>query len=89
MSKRKLAFFLVIGLIAGLFITACAGVATGQVNFIDTGGMVAFGPSIDTVTLPALNFEALSPATNTALNTLAKAEMQTQHSGAACSRGGH
>ncbi len=54
MNRRKLALYLVLGLLVGLLLTACAGVAAGQ-NGVTLGGPSIFGPSIDTLALPALS----------------------------------
>jgi hypothetical protein len=57
MNKRRQMFFLVLGLSLGLLVTACAGVAVSDGQGL--AGPSLFGPSFDTLSLPALD---LSPA---------------------------
>jgi hypothetical protein len=58
MKRKSLALYLVLGLLLGLLLTACAGVAAGQ-NGVTVGGPSIFGASIDSLAVPALD---LAPA---------------------------
>lgn len=51
MNKRR-AVFLVLGIILGLLVTACAGIATSDGQVLS--GPTLFGPSIDSLSLPVL-----------------------------------
>jgi hypothetical protein len=57
MQKRRLAFLLTLGILSGLFATACAGAVIGQSSGVG-GSASLFGPAFD-LSLPALN---LAPA---------------------------
>ena len=54
MTKRRLTYYLVIGIIAGLFVSACAGVATGKVALPGSGDVLTFGPAVDAQSAPSL-----------------------------------
>jgi hypothetical protein len=58
MPKRRTAFLLTLGILLGLFATACAGAFIGQSS--DAAGSPSlFGPMFETLSLPALG---LAPA---------------------------
>jgi hypothetical protein len=58
MPKRRTAFLLILGILVGLFATACAGAFIGQSS--DAAGSPSlFGPMFETLSLPALG---LAPA---------------------------
>jgi hypothetical protein len=56
MNKRRQMFFLVLGLSLGLLVTACAGVAVSDGQGL--AGPSLFGPSFDTLSLPAFDLSA-------------------------------
>lgn len=47
MTTMRLSLYLVIGMIAGLFITACAGVATGKIELPGAGDVFTSSPVFD------------------------------------------
>ncbi len=55
MLKKHVTFYLVLGIVAGLFLTACAGVVTGRVD-MPVGGTTLLGPAVDIWQAPALDF---------------------------------
>ena len=60
MTKRKLSLFLALGIVGGLFVTACAGVAAGKVDVPVAGDLFGAGPAIYMQSLPS--FELSRPA---------------------------
>ena len=101
MSKRRIAAYLLFGVVTGLVLTACAGVATGTIDLPGTTEVVTLGPAVDVQS--DLTLEIARPA-NSAQFLFEKARtaelqatgllqeqgmMQAQHSGPFCSRGGH
>ena len=55
MTKRRLTLYLVVGIVAGLFVTACAGAATGQIDMLGNQDVVAGGPLVRSISLPSLD----------------------------------
>ena len=54
MTKRRLSLYLVVGIIGGLFVTACAGIAVGKVDMPAAGDLFGVGPSIHMDSLPSI-----------------------------------
>lgn len=54
MTKRQLSLFLAIGIVGGLFVTACAGVAAGKVDMPAAGDLFGVGPAIHMESLPSI-----------------------------------
>jgi hypothetical protein len=90
--KKQLTLYLVLSLLAGLLVTACAGVATGVGPM--TLHQPIVGPAVVGLEAPALDLAplansmlsrhlAMEKATQTQLQT----EWALEHGG--CSRGGH
>ena len=55
MLKKHITFYLVLGSVTGLFLTACAGVVTGRVE-MPVGGTTLLGPGAGILQAPALDF---------------------------------
>lgn len=62
MTTRRLSLYLVLGMIAGLFITACAGVATGKIDLPGAGDVFISGPVFDAQSAAQPAFEIARPA---------------------------
>ncbi len=52
MQKNRVNFYLVLGVVVGLFLTACAGVVTGKIDVPVVGG--PFSPAADVIQAPVL-----------------------------------
>ena len=91
---KRIRLALLLGILGGLFTSACAGVATGQVS-LPAGGelFIAGGPAIDMQSPPS--FEVSRPANSAsyifekAEQSLLQSQMQTYDYGGVCARGGH
>jgi hypothetical protein len=88
MTRKQRSVYLVLGLVVGLFLTACAGVATGQIDVAGAVNVPVLGPAIEGLHLPELNFR---PAT---LDTARQMELHRTvesavWSGPYCLRGDH
>jgi hypothetical protein len=56
MTKRKILLYILLGVFVGLFLTACAGVAVGNVPVVG-GPAVGSGQYVE-LSLPAMGFRA-------------------------------
>jgi hypothetical protein len=71
MTKRRLTLYLVVGILAGLFVSACAGEAAGKIDLLGSSQAIPGGPAVRMVSLPSL--EIARPALS-AQFTFQKAE---------------
>jgi len=55
MQKNRANFYLVLGIVVGLFLTACAGVVTGKIDVPVAGG--PFSPAVDVFKAPVLELD--------------------------------
>ena len=55
MQKNRANFYLVLGIVVGLFLTACAGVVTGRIDVPVAGG--PFSPAVDVFKAPVLELD--------------------------------
>ena len=56
MTRKHLTVYLALGVVAGLFITACAGVATGRIDLPAAGDVLSVGPAVDAQSAPSIDF---------------------------------
>ena len=55
MLKNRIHFYLVLGIVVGLFLTACAGVVAGKIDLPVAGG--PFSPVVDVFEAPVLDLD--------------------------------
>ena len=56
MTKRRLVPYLVFGVLAGLFVSACAGVTSGQIALPEPGDLLTAGPAWEAQLAPSFEF---------------------------------
>ncbi len=71
MTRKRLALYLVLGILAGLFVSACTGQAAGKIDLLGNPEVITGGPLVKMVSLPSL--EIARPA-HSARFTFEKAE---------------
>jgi hypothetical protein len=96
MTKRRLAQYLIVGALAGLFVSACAGVTSGQIALPEAGDVLTAGPAVDMSF--AQTFDIARPghsahfvfekAAQPAVESLVQSQMEMQMYNF-CSRAGH
>lgn len=61
MTKKRLTIYFTFGIVAGLFLTACAGVATGNIKLPGVGQVSSFGPNVQVAPAPAIELDQPGP----------------------------
>ncbi len=62
MAKKNRAIGLVLGIVVGLFLTACAGVVSGKIDMLDNANVAIFSPGGQVMLASAIEFETVSLA---------------------------
>ena len=98
MTKKRLLALLLIGILTGLLLSACAGVAAGKVEWTTPGEVFTGGPLLDVQSIPFL--EVAQPGhsaqftfekaaiVNSVLEDVAQSQMQIRYN-MLCSGAGH
>ena len=74
MTKKARTIYLVLGIVIGLFLTACAGVVTGKINIPDHNAFT-FSPSVQVVQAPEFQLDTV----NLVPVSYEKAQLMTSH----------
>ena len=94
MTKRRLVQYLIVGALAGLFVSACAGVTSGQIALPETGDVLTVGPALDVQLAQSVEIArpghsaqfVFEKAAQSATESLTQSQMQLH---TFCSRAGH
>ncbi|MBI3243413.1 MAG: hypothetical protein HYZ49_14080 [Chloroflexi bacterium] len=60
MTKKNRITYLILGVVVGLFLTACAGVVTGKIDVPGSTGVFTFGPSVQVVQAPEIQLDTVN-----------------------------
>jgi hypothetical protein len=73
MTKKSRVAYLVIGIVAGLLLTACAGVASGKIDLPGNPSVFTFGSSVQVVQIPEFQTDTINliPLTHERANLMA------------------
>jgi hypothetical protein len=93
MTRKRLLALLAFGLLTGLFLSACAGVAVGKVDFAQGNDLFLGGPLVDVQSLTFL--DTVQPAQSAqfmfekaVVEEVMQSQSQIQYN-MLCMRGGH
>lgn len=60
MTKKNRTVYLTLGIVVGLFLTACAGVVSGKIDVLDNTNAFTFSPSVQIVQVPQIQMDTVN-----------------------------